>query len=910
MAGISKSYRYTADGTEFRRDLGQSGDAAERFERRTRQAFGQVSPAIRALDAAAGDLKQGIAQTAAGAGTFGAALSALGPIGIAAAAGVAAVGVGLAQLNAASRSATDFMNELYAAAQRVNASVEFLQEWRFAAVQLGYDARIVDSSLQRFAIKLGQATSGLSAEATRAFTALGFSEAEVKGLRTVEEALPRIAERWSQVGTAAQRAAIAERLGIVELVPVLNQGADALKGLQSQAAATNNVLDEETVRRGYNLAGAWDAAAASLDVQLKQAALDAAPAFIALTNAFAAAARGLNDFIDVFQRFEERSTRSIESQLSDLRSQSLQLIERYGLDATSLGAPRGGPLDRTALFGLLRTPRDRMIDLENQIGELEGELARRQAARALPRTNEGAGLDLSPPGAPDPRLAAADRVIERLRTEAAEREALIRLQRENKAATDEEIKARRELEQAIAALNDARALGVIQSDQELETLTALARANFDAAQAERRRAADLALVAPLIGEAATATQTWADQVAALDRALAAGDLTIDQWTRGVKAARQELDAVANAGTEALLGDVTALRRGVETPAERFRRERAELDALVAASRSKLGSAGITDAEAARALEDLTRQYEALEAAELRASAAGETLAGVLSGQITSLEQIGDILRRIASEALLEELFSAAPGQGGGFGGFLGRVGGRITERLGIPSFGRRPDEDVSALGKAAADSAKGLAEAFAPSIVESVGKIALSTTASQAETSAKALSTTALNAMAASARDAAIALRAVAASGDGGGKAGDAGAALLSLFSKGGGRAGGGGFDALRFIEVGESGKEIVATGAGGYVFANDDLAGLRALMRAGRRLGEAAPPAAGAVTVNVKNETGDPVEAQARARRGDDGGVEIDLMLRRHTAASIGSGEFDPSMRQRYGLTRQRTVR
>jgi hypothetical protein len=778
MAGITKSWRLSADGSQVKREFGEVGRAGEQMERKIRDGAKAMSPALRALDAAAGELKGTLESNASAAGGLGNVLRSIGPVGFAAAAGIGAIVLGFNQLNTASRAATDTLGEIYTASLRLNTSVEFLQEWRYAMVQTGEDARVVDATLGRFAVKLGQLTTSPAGELRQKLSLFGFTEADIQQMRTIEDALPVIADRIRDLGTAAQDAALLEALGLKEMQPLLQQGADAINNLRQQARDMGIVLDEEVIRRGYNLGGAWDAAAYALDITFKQAMIDAAPLFIETLRFFREMAQAASDLVDQFQRLEDRSLSAMGSRLSEIGRERARLREVFparrgeadplaGGDASrnpagSLGQilfrstlPGATAADRAAN---LPGARDRFAALNAEAARLTAEFTRRDAARTLPGFS-GGGLVGALPGAPDPRIAQAQAFIERLREEARVREELVRLQLQFPGASEQENQARLQLLDTMRALEEARRLGVVASDAELIALQDGATANYDYAAAAR---------------------------AALE----------------VERERAELNR-----------QVASFRAGLETPDERYAREAEELRRLYADSQGT--DDPITSGELARGLQRLREEYEKLNQAQRDASIQGQVLNGVLNGQIRTLQDLGEVLFTILRDALLQQILSTS-NQNQGIGGFFQSVLGNVFGGL-FP----------------------------------------------------------------------------------GGGIGGGVGA------PRGPGRALGGPVYPGWRHEVAEGGRaELLLLGGAGQVLPNDTLEGLVQLGRlvAAQQRAPAAGGGGVSVNVSIKNEAGGEIETQQRQTRRADGGLDLDIVLRRKTSREIANGDHDRALGARYG--------
>lgn len=163
---IAQAGRLDVDGKGAIDTFDKVGDAGERMSARIRGGVQSLPPALRALDAVAADVKEGLETSAASAGTLGKALTAIGPAGLLAAGAVGGSVLAFNALASAAREAASYMDDIYGASQRANVSVEFLQELRYAAVEAGEDMRAADAALASFAQSSARRASACRSRAT------------------------------------------------------------------------------------------------------------------------------------------------------------------------------------------------------------------------------------------------------------------------------------------------------------------------------------------------------------------------------------------------------------------------------------------------------------------------------------------------------------------------------------------------------------------------------------------------------------------------------------------------------------------------------------------------------------------------------------------------------------------------
>jgi hypothetical protein len=186
------------------------------------------------------------------------AAGAIGPLvklqGAIAAIGASAVVVGL-------KAVVGALDDLDEAAQGVGLTARSLAELRQAAIFAGVDSEKLDKSLSGLANRLSDAAKG-GKESAALFGALGVAIKNNDGtLRSADDVLGDLAERFSQFRDGAEKTALAnalfgEKLGRV-LIPYLNQGRDGLKqyaGVTAEAVAESAKLQQEFDKLAANSA--------------------------------------------------------------------------------------------------------------------------------------------------------------------------------------------------------------------------------------------------------------------------------------------------------------------------------------------------------------------------------------------------------------------------------------------------------------------------------------------------------------------------------------------------------------------------------------------------------------------------------------------------------------------------------
>jgi hypothetical protein len=631
MGRIIQVARFTADGTQVTREFKEMGDAGDRSFDRIKRGAQSIPPAMRAVDASVGVAKDKVSGLAGATGSLGTVLTSLGPVGIAAAAAIGGLTLGFVALQNATRNAVKSLAEIDGTAQQLGVSIETVQEFRFAMLGIGEDAATADAALLAFSRSLGQLNTEIGQRARGALEELGFTDAEIKNMGTVEEALPRIADRIAALDNAAAQAAIAQKLGLEPMLELLQQGSAAFDQAAVRAREMGYVIDTELIRRAGEFDDKWTQAAAAIDVQMKSALIDLAPIFIDLANAIAGATTQVVGFLDQFKRVEDRANRSLYRRMSELQEERAILLRTFGADTLRGGnAERGEITDSTIARGFDGAARDRYAFIQERMARISRELIDRARDSITPITIADTTSPTAPGGGAgaDP-LARARAFVQALEDERRVREDLARITGEHAGISREEAESIRVLERDLARLNELRAAGVIETDDELRALSAVVQARHDDAQATR------------------------DQNAA-------------------RQAQAEIDRRNQANR--------SFEQSQETPRERMLREIAEAE-------GRRGQ-GASDEAVDRRIAQITREYREFAAAQLQASEAGRLLEGVLRGQIRSMEDLEDAVLSMVQEWAINGVFEALgaifngggqqqqqQGGGGGFnwGSVLGSV---------------------------------------------------------------------------------------------------------------------------------------------------------------------------------------------------------------------------------------------
>lgn len=195
--------------SQFQKELQRANNAVERFEKRTKRSFSTI-----------GTLFKGF--------------------------------VGFQALSKITREVNDFLStadHFKDFGEQVDISVGRLVSLSKVAEQAGVSQQELETGLIRLARAQGEAAEG-SKETLAAFDAIGISAKDLKGLK-IEELFDRIADRLGKYEDGANKVSVITQVfgkGLASLIPLLNQGSEAIKQQESVFAALAKQYEENAGR--------------------------------------------------------------------------------------------------------------------------------------------------------------------------------------------------------------------------------------------------------------------------------------------------------------------------------------------------------------------------------------------------------------------------------------------------------------------------------------------------------------------------------------------------------------------------------------------------------------------------------------------------------------------------------------
>lgn len=236
---------------ELMRRLEELGPAGQRVGRDLSRAMEPVKREGKLAKAAVGELGDAIQDVAAESGPFGRVLGALGPAGIAAAAGLGLVALALREvfvlMDRANQTA-DFAASITNVSRVAGVSAESVLVFRDSLRLVRGDAGQADRALEEFAKRLGEFRTLGTGEAREGLSALGLEALGASDL-PVEQALDRVLERLAEIEDPARRLALADKLGLRDAAPLLQRTGDEITRIREEAERANQALTDGALSR-------------------------------------------------------------------------------------------------------------------------------------------------------------------------------------------------------------------------------------------------------------------------------------------------------------------------------------------------------------------------------------------------------------------------------------------------------------------------------------------------------------------------------------------------------------------------------------------------------------------------------------------------------------------------------------
>ena len=195
------------------------------------------------------------------------------------AAGVAATASAMTML---AKSSLETADSLAKTADKIGVTIEDLQELRYAASTVGVEEQQLDTALQRFSRRLGEAAQGTGV-LFKELQQLGIRLRDSDGtMRSVTDVLDDYADAVSRADSAQEQLRLTVAAFDTEgagLVNLLREGADGMATIRQAAHDMGIVLDEQLIRKSEIINQTWDDMFTRMTTKLRGFALEVISSF-------------------------------------------------------------------------------------------------------------------------------------------------------------------------------------------------------------------------------------------------------------------------------------------------------------------------------------------------------------------------------------------------------------------------------------------------------------------------------------------------------------------------------------------------------------------------------------------------------------------------------------------------------
>lgn len=349
----------------------------------------------RRMERFAKNSQKGLSGTAKSFDMMGAAAKAAAPL-------LAALGAGavIGRL----RETIAALDDIGKTADKIGLTTDALQELRVIAESSGIGQGALDSSLERFTKRLGEAQAGTGA-AKKALDQLGLSANYLADIG-LDRSLSVIADEMGKISDPTERAALAAALfgrEGVAMVNLLREGSDGMARMREEAREMGVVIDEELVRGAEDAQTKLDLMSRVISANLSTALINLAPLLVDAASGIAAVTSAVREFLSgTFQlpelmnadqlREAVKEYDGLESQLARLEQAQAAYnanVEQFGANSEQAAAwaERQAAAQRD-LAAALADKRQQEEATNRAVAGISGLAADRDAANERARLSE------------------------------------------------------------------------------------------------------------------------------------------------------------------------------------------------------------------------------------------------------------------------------------------------------------------------------------------------------------------------------------------------------------------------------------------------------------------------------------------------------------------------------------------
>lgn len=291
--------------------IGQKGKKA--FDDIEKSSKG-ASRSFMAFNGAAKHTRSKMGDFANKGGVASASLRAIGVAGLAGAAGLGALIIGLSRAVSIAKEATVEFEKIGLDANKLGISTDELQELSYAALKSGIAQNTMTMAVQRFTRRVEEARNG-TGEALGILTKYNIQLNNSNGTaRKTTEILGDVAEKMKGMATGGEKLRMSFKLFDSEgavMVNMLGAGKDAFEGMRHEAHELGVVIDESMIKKAQETATQAEVLSKVLDVNLKRAFVNLAPILNEAISLFSDVARAISDIIDSMRSIEDTTNKGL-----------------------------------------------------------------------------------------------------------------------------------------------------------------------------------------------------------------------------------------------------------------------------------------------------------------------------------------------------------------------------------------------------------------------------------------------------------------------------------------------------------------------------------------------------------------------------------------------------------------------
>ncbi|MCK7611963.1 phage tail tape measure protein [Roseibium sediminicola] len=391
------------DGKVVQREFRKFGKEGEAALQRIQKASAPTSRSLKAVDASVNDMKSSAAGLSARIGPLGSALSALGPVGLAASVGIGALSLGLAVATDRSRDAVAAITEVANSARRAGLDVQDFQELGYVAEvnQISIDA--LTDGIKELNLRADEFIVTGKGSAAEAFQRLGFSADELsERLRNPADLMVEIIKRTEDLDRAAQ-IRIADELfggtGGERFVELIDRGSASVQDLVREFRELGIGFDRNMIDKAEEADREFRKLGIQLDNDFKKVLIDLAPVALAVSGAIVKITGAVRGLIDALSDFEDRSAQGRARALDRLREDLARQDEKIRLEQSN---PNTVGFVKTAELNQLQEERSRIRRELTALEQAEFRIHDRESTRRL-----GTGSTINEPTEADRAAAEA-----------------------------------------------------------------------------------------------------------------------------------------------------------------------------------------------------------------------------------------------------------------------------------------------------------------------------------------------------------------------------------------------------------------------------------------------------------------------------------------------------------------------